>query len=163
MWTWQNGCRCILDVGMRNVILNEWTQAAAAEKLGRLAVKGQSVLYNDLNGLVDTRRHKATIIKKAAPWWKMYACRWHQIITYTPHKYPHYFLNLVSLLWDRASIEPLALQIFYWWTKSSILLWVLISSLHRTGERLQTDGLVLAPSITASGQCHVIINHTTFI
>lgn len=145
------------------------------EKLGRLAeIKGQSVLYNDLEIrlLIDANDAKSDY-KKAAPWLKKLLNAYADGINFYLHKHPEvkpalltHFEPWYPLLWTDGSIGAIStanlsvgeLKAFYSGNSDKV------TYLEREKD-MQTgsNGFALAPSKTASGKSILYINpHTTF-
>ena len=145
------------------------------EKLGRLAeIKGQSVLYNDLEIrlLIDEEDAKADY-KKAAPWLKKLLNSYADGINFYLYKHPEvkpalltHFEPWYPLLWTDGSIGAIStaglttgeLKTFYSGNSDKVA-YVSRDTEVQTG----SNGFALAPSKTASGNSILYINpHTTF-
>ena len=145
------------------------------EKLGRLAeIKGQSVLYNDLEIklLIDTKDAKADY-KKAAPWLKKLLNSYADGINYYLYKHPEvkpalltHFEPWFPLLWTDGSIGAIStadlstgeLKAFYSGNTDKVA-YIEREKDVQTG----SNGFAIAPSKTASGNAMLYINpHTTF-
>lgn len=145
------------------------------EKLGRLAeIKGQSVLYNDLEIklLIDTKDAKADY-KKAAPWLKKLLDSYADGINYYLYKHPEvkpalltHFEPWFPLLWTDGSIGAIStadlstgeLKAFYSGNTDKVA-YIEREKDVQTG----SNGFAIAPSKTASGNAMLYINpHTTF-
>jgi acyl-homoserine lactone acylase PvdQ len=145
------------------------------EKLGRLAeIKGQSVLYNDLEIrlLIDESDAKADY-KKAAPWLKKLLNSYADGINFYLYKHPEvkpalltHFEPWYPLLWTDGSIGAIStaglttgeLKTFYSGNSDKVA-YVARETEVQTG----SNGFALAPSKTASGNSILYINpHTTF-
>lgn len=145
------------------------------EKLGRLAeIKGQSVLYNDLELklLIDTKDAKADY-KKAAPWLKRLLNSYTDGINYYLFKHPEvkpalltHFEPWFPLLWTDGSIGAIStadlstgeLKAFYSGNTEKVA-YIEREKDVQTG----SNGFAIAPSKTASGNAILYINpHTTF-
>ena len=145
------------------------------EKLGRLAeIKGQSVLYNDLEIrlLIDANDAKSDY-KKAAPWLKKLLNAYADGINFYLHNHPEvkpalltHFEPWYPLLWTDGSIGAIStaslsvgeLKAFYSGNSDKV------AYLEKEKD-MQTgsNGFALAPSKTASGKSILYINpHTTF-
>jgi acyl-homoserine-lactone acylase len=144
------------------------------EKLGRLAeVKGQSVLYNDLETrlLIDANEAKADF-KKATPWLKKLLNSYADGINYYLCKHPEvkplmltHFEPWFPLLWTDGSIGAIStadlsnaeLKDFY--GSNNKYTYVERKKDMQTG----SNGFAIAPSKTASGNAILYINpHTSF-
>ena len=145
------------------------------EKLGRLSeLKGQSVLYNDLEIklLIDTEEAKADY-KKAAPWLKKLLNSYADGINFYLHKHPEvkpalltHFEPWFPLLWTDGSIGAIStadlttgeLKAFYSGNTDKVA-YIEREKNVQTG----SNGFAIAPSKTASGNAILYINpHTTF-
>ncbi|MFV8355118.1 penicillin acylase family protein [Flavobacterium sp. XS1P32] len=145
------------------------------EKLGRLAeIKGQSVLYNDLEIklLIDIEDAKADY-KKAAPWLKKLLNSYADGINYYLYKHPEvkpalltHFEPWFPLLWTDGSIGAIStadlstgeLKAFYSGNTEKVA-YIEREKDVQTG----SNGFAIAPSKTASGNAMLYINpHTTF-
>ncbi|MFE3866533.1 penicillin acylase family protein [Flavobacterium sp. LS2P90] len=145
------------------------------EKLGRLSeIKGQSVLYNDLEIklLIDTEEAKADY-KKAAPWLKKLLNSYADGINFYLHNHPEVKPELLThfepwfpLLWTDGSIGAIStgglstgeLKAFYSGNTDKVA-YIEREKDVQTG----SNGFAIAPSKTASGNAILYINpHTTF-
>lgn len=145
------------------------------EKLGRLSeIKGQSVLYNDLEIklLIDTEEAKAEY-KKAAPWLKKLLNSYADGINFYLHNHPEvkpalltHFEPWFPLLWTDGSIGAIStgglstgeLKAFYSGNTDKVA-YIEREKNVQTG----SNGFAIAPSKTASGNAILYINpHTTF-
>ncbi|MFV8363340.1 penicillin acylase family protein [Flavobacterium sp. ZT3P35] len=145
------------------------------EKLGRMAeIKGQSVLYNDLEIklLIDIEDTKADY-KKAAPWLKRLLNSYADGINYYLYKHPEvkpalltHFEPWFPLLWTDGSIGAIStadlstgeLKAFYSGNTEKVA-YIEREKDVQTG----SNGFAIAPSKTASGNAMLYINpHTTF-
>jgi acyl-homoserine lactone acylase PvdQ len=145
------------------------------EKLGRLSeIKGQSVLYNDLEIklLIDTEEAKADY-KKAAPWLKKLLNSYADGINFYLYKHPEvnpalltHFEPWFPLLWTDGSIGAIStaglstgeLKTFYSGNTDKVA-YIEREKDVQTG----SNGFAIAPSKTASGNAILYINpHTTF-
>lgn len=145
------------------------------EKLGRLSeIKGQSVLYNDLEIklLIDTEEAKADY-KKAAPWLKKLLNSYADGINFYLHNHPEvkpalltHFEPWFPLLWTDGSIGAIStgglstgeLKAFYSGNTDKVA-YIEREKDVQTG----SNGFAIAPSKTASGNAILYINpHTTF-
>ncbi|KIA98635.1 penicillin amidase [Flavobacterium sp. KMS] len=145
------------------------------EKLGRLSeIKGESVLYNDLEIklLIDANEAKADY-KKAAPWLKKLLNSYADGINYYLYKHPEvkpllltHFEPWFPLLWTDGSIGAIStadlstgeLKAFYSGNNDKVA-YVEREKNVQTG----SNGFAFAPSKTASGNSILYINpHTTF-
>ncbi|MFV8353698.1 penicillin acylase family protein [Flavobacterium sp. XS2P14] len=145
------------------------------EKLGRMAeIKGQSVLYNDLEIklLIDIEDAKADY-KKAAPWLKKLLNSYADGINYYLYKDPEvkpalltHFEPWFPLLWTDGSIGAIStadlstgeLKAFYSGNTEKVA-YIEREKDVQTG----SNGFAIAPSKTASGNAILYINpHTTF-
>ena len=145
------------------------------EKLGRLAeIKGQSVLYNDLEIrlLIDADEAKSDY-KKAAPWLKKLLNAYADGINFYLYNHPEikpalltHFEPWYPLLWTDGSIGAIStanlsvgeLKAFYFGNSDKV-------AYLENEKDMQTgsNGFALAPSKTASGKSILYINpHTTF-
>lgn len=145
------------------------------EKLGRLSeIKGQSVLYNDLEIklLIDVEEAKADY-KKAAPWLKKLLNSYADGINFYLHNHPEvkpalltHFEPWFPLLWTDGSIGAIStadlsigeLKAFYSGNTDKVA-YIEREKDVQTG----SNGFAIAPSKTASGNAILYINpHTTF-
>jgi acyl-homoserine lactone acylase PvdQ len=145
------------------------------QKLGRLSeIKGQSVLYNDLEIklLIDTEEAKADY-KKAAPWLKKLLNSYADGINFYLHNHPEVKPELLThfepwfpLLWTDGSIGAIStgglstgeLKAFYSGNTDKVA-YIEREKDVQTG----SNGFAIAPSKTASGNAILYINpHTTF-
>jgi acyl-homoserine-lactone acylase len=145
------------------------------EKLGRLSeIKGESVLYNDLEIklLIDVDEAKADY-KKAAPWLKKLLNSYADGINYYLYKHPEvkpllltHFEPWFPLLWTDGSIGAIStaelsvaeLKAFYSGNNDKVA-YVEREKNVQTG----SNGFAFAPSKTANGNAILYINpHTTF-
>ncbi|KIC02187.1 penicillin amidase [Flavobacterium sp. JRM] len=145
------------------------------EKLGRLSeIKGESVLYNDLEIklLIDANEAKADY-KKAAPWLKKLLNSYADGINYYLYKHPEvkpllltHFEPWFPLLWTDGSIGAIStadlstgeLKAFYSGNNDKVA-YVEREKNVQTG----SNGFAFSPSKTASGNSILYINpHTTF-
>jgi acyl-homoserine-lactone acylase len=145
------------------------------EKLGRLAeIKGQSVLYNDLEIrlLIDANEAKSDY-KKVAPWLKKLLNAYADGINFYLYNHPEvkpalltHFEPWYPLLWTDGSIGAIKtanlsvgeLKAFYSGNTDK-LAYLEKEKDMQTG----SNGFALAPSKTASGKSILYINpHTTF-
>jgi len=145
------------------------------EKLGRLSeIKGQAVLYNDLEIklLIDTEEAKSDY-KKAAPWLKKLLNSYADGINFYLHNHPEvkpalltHFEPWFPLLWTDGSIGAIStaglstgeLKAFYSGNTDKVA-YIEREKDVQTG----SNGFAIAPSKTASGNAILYINpHTTF-
>jgi acyl-homoserine-lactone acylase len=145
------------------------------EKLGRLSeIKGQSVLYNDLEIklLIDTEEAKADY-KKAPLWLKKLLNSYADAINFYLYKHPEvkpalltHFKPWFPLLWTDGSIGAIStadltigeLKAFYSGNTDKVA-YVEREKNVQTG----SNGFAFAPSKTANGNAILYINpHTTF-
>ena len=145
------------------------------EKLGRLSeIKGQSVLYNDLEIklLIDTEEAKADY-KKATPWLKKLLNSYADGINFYLNNHPEvkpalltHFEPWYPLLWTDGSIGAIStadlsigeLKAFYSGNTDKVA-YIEREKDVQTG----SNGFAISPSKTASGNAILYINpHTTF-
>ncbi|SHL91461.1 penicillin acylase family protein [Flavobacterium xanthum] len=145
------------------------------EKLGRLSeIKGQAVLYNDLEIklLIDTEAAKTDYIK-AAPWLKKLLNSYADGINFYLYNHPEvkpalltHFEPWFPLLWTDGSIGAIStaglstgeLKAFYSGNTDKVA-YIEREKDVQTG----SNGFAIAPSKTASGNAILYINpHTTF-
>ncbi|MBQ0910004.1 penicillin acylase family protein [Flavobacterium sp. F-328] len=145
------------------------------EKLGRLAeVKGQSVLYNDLETrlLIDTEAAQADY-KKAAPWMKKLLQSFADGVNYYLYKHPEvkpkllqHFEPWYPLLWTDGSIGAIStgglttaeLKTFYSGNSSKIAY-----TEREPNVQTGSNGFAIAPSKSVTGNAMLYTNpHTTF-